>query len=335
MVIETEYVILGAVFICAILLIEGLFYLIQDSTQGRMAANRRMKMLDSGVNPREVYQVLRRDSKASLAKLGILSRPLIYIDRLISQAGLTISLTRAVVLIVAFCGLVIFGLFWAVSRISSLPPLAASPIVLIGVGLSLGLLITVLFLNRLARKRMQLFAEQLPDSLDIMVRSLQAGHPVATAMSLVTKEMRDPIGSEFGLAVDEMTYGLDMRDALENMGQRVNHDECQDFQYVLVSINIQHDTGGNLAETLSGLSRVIRQRFQMFKKIRVLSAEGRLSAKILAVLPMLFVFLMVTGKPGFYKDVVDDPLFWPIVGIAVALQLIGMFIMHRLVNFRV
>ena len=335
MVIETEYVILGAVFICALLLIEGLFYLIQDTTQGRMAANRRMKMLDSGTNPREVYQVLRRKSTAGLDKFGFFGRPLRYIDGLVSQSGLTISFARTMILIVAFCGLVVFGLFWAVSRIGNLPPVAASPVVIVGVGITIGLTISLLFLGRLAKKRMQLFAEQLPDSLDIMVRSLQAGHPVATAMSLVTKEMRDPIGSEFGLAVDEMTYGLDMRDALENMGQRVEHDECRDFQYVLVSINIQHDTGGNLAETLSGLSRVIRQRFQMFKKIRVLSAEGRLSAKILAILPMLFVLMMATGKPSFYNDVIDDPLFWPIVGIAVALQLIGMFIMQKLVNFRV
>ena len=216
-----------------------------------------------------------------------------------------------------------------------MPPLATNPALLVLVGTLLGVVIALFFLKRLAKKRMQLFSEQLPDSLDIMVRSLQAGHPVATAMALVTKEMRDPIGSEYGLAVDEMTYGLDMRDALENMGRRVDHPECQDFQYVLVSINIQHDTGGNLAETLAGLSHVIRQRFQMFKKIRVLSAEGRLSAKILAVLPALFVLFMVTGKPSFYNDVLDDPLFWPIVGIAVVLQLVGMFIMHKLVNFRV
>ena len=97
MVIEAEYVILGAVFICAILLIEGLYYLIQDSTQGRSAANRRMKMLDSGTNPREVYQILRRDSKASLERFGSFSRPFRYLDRLLSQSGLTISLLRAII----------------------------------------------------------------------------------------------------------------------------------------------------------------------------------------------------------------------------------------------
>ena len=335
MAIDIEYVILGAVFICALLLIEGLYYLVQDTTQGRMAANRRMKLLDSGTNPREVYQVLRRKPDANFDNYGIFGRPFENVDQLISQSGLTISLSRAIILIVAFSGLMVFGLFWVVGRVGTLPPLAANPVTVIIVGIALGVFISIFILQRFAKRRMQLFAEQLPDSLDIMVRSLQAGHPVATAMSLVTKEMRDPIGSEFGLAVDEMTYGLDMRDALENMGHRVNHEECRDFQYVLVSINIQHDTGGNLAETLAGLSHVIRQRFQMFKKIRVLSAEGRLSAKILAVLPALFVLMMVTGKPRFYNDVIDDPLFWPIVGIAVLLQLIGMFIMHKLVNFRV
>ena len=143
------------------------------------------------------------------------------------------------------------------------------------------------------------------------------------------------MGTEFGIAVDEMTYGLDLRQALENLGKRVDHKNCQDFQYVLVSINIQHDTGGNLAETLAGLSKVIRDRFQMFKKIRVLSAEGRLSSKILAALPILFLLFMITSKPEFYTAVIDDPLFWPIIFLAAGLQIIGILIMRKLVNFRV
>ena len=126
-----------------------------------------------------------------------------------------------------------------------------------------GIIAPIMHLKTMRANRVKKFSEQLPDALDIMVRSLQAGHPISAAMSLVSKEMSDPIGTEFGIAVDEMTYGLDMRDALESMGRRM---EVQDFQYVVVSINIQHETGGNLAEVLRNLSTVIRDRFRMFKK---------------------------------------------------------------------
>jgi tight adherence protein B len=180
--------------------------------------------------------------------------------------------------------------------------------------------------------RLKTFAEQLPDALDIMVRSLQAGHPISAAMTLVTKEMPDPIGTEFGIAVDEMTYGLELREALANLGERV---DVEDYQYVVVSINIQHETGGNLAEVLHGLSTVIRARFRMFKKIKALSAEGRLSAKILAILPIGFAALTFSNKPHYYINAADDPLFWPLVGVALGLELVGVYIMYKLVNFRV
>jgi tight adherence protein B len=165
-----------------------------------------------------------------------------------------------------------------------------------------------------------------------MVRSLQAGHPISAAISLVSKEMGDPIGTEFGIAVDEMTYGLDMREALYNMGRRI---EIQDFQYVVVSINIQHETGGNLAEVLRNLSTVIRDRFRMFKKIRALSSEGRLSAIVLSFLPFAVGAIIFTGNPGFYLNVADDPLFLPMMAAALGLMLAGIFIMYRMVNFRV
>lgn len=335
MPIDTQYVILGVIFICAVLLIEGVYYLVQDTTTTRSAANRRMKMLASGTDPREIYSILRRRSRDQFKKFGPLERPIEAYDTAVQQSGYSLPLSRALLLMLVLSVLLILGFLYLVNRLGTLPPVVANPAFSIVLGTILGIAIPYFLFKHLAKRRMQKFTEQLPDALDIMVRSLQAGHPVASAMGLVTKEMRDPIGTEFGIAVDEMTYGLDLRDALENLGRRVDHEAAQDFQYVLVSINIQHDTGGNLAETLSGLSRVIRERFQMFKKIRVLSAEGRLSAKILAGLPPLFVLFMITSKPAFYTEVIEDPLFWPIVGVAILLQIIGMYIMHKLVNFRV
>ncbi len=116
------------------------------------------------------------------------------------------------------------------------------------------------------------------------------------------------------------------------MGRRI---EIQDFQYVVVSINIQHETGGNLAEVLRNLSTVIRDRFRMFKKIRALSSEGRLSAIVLSFLPFAVGALIFTGNPGFYLNVIEDPLFLPMMAAALGLMLAGIFIMYRMVNFRV
>jgi tight adherence protein B len=109
----------------------------------------------------------------------------------------------------------------------------------------------------------------------------------------------------------------------------------EDFKYVVVAISIQHETGGNLAEVLHGLSTIIRDRFRMFRKVRALSAEGRLSMKILTALPFVFAAFAFSSRPEFYLDVIDDPLFLPMVGGGVALELLGILIMHKLVNFRV
>ncbi len=125
---------------------------------------------------------------------------------------------------------------------------------------------------------------------------------------------------------------LDLQTAFENLGDRVG---APDFQYVVVSINIQHETGGNLAEVLSNLSSVIRARFRMFKKIRALSGEGRVSAWVLSILPILVFIGIMSGNPRFYLDVMGDPWFWPGIGIAIFLLSLGIFIMYRLVNFRV
>jgi tight adherence protein B len=198
--------------------------------------------------------------------------------------------------------------------------------------LAVGIVLPILYLKNRRSERIKQFSEQLPDALDIMVRSLQAGHPISAAMGLVTKEMADPIGTEFGITVDEMTYGLDLRDALQNMGRRL---EVQDFQYVVVTINIQSETGGNLAEVLQNLSFVIRERFRMFKKIKALSSEGRISAIILSATPFLTGATILVASPTYYLQVAEDPLFLPLMLGSLALMLTGIFVMFRMVNFRV
>ena len=331
MIIEPIYLLYGAIFLAALLLVEGLYLLYQDTRGGSSAVNRRMSMLATGKDSQQVFEHLRRKPTSRAERLGVLGGWFVRLDRMIAQSGLTIS-TGRMLLIMAGLTASCFLFLLYFTNAGTLPGEPAAIFGWVLLSILLGVLVPIVYLSTLKSKRLKMFSEQLPDALDIMVRSLQAGHPISAAIGLVSKEMGDPIGTEFGIAVDEMTYGLDMREALQNMGRRI---EVQDFQYVVVAINIQHETGGNLAEVLRNLSTVIRDRFRMFKKIKALSSEGRLSAIVLSFLPFAVGALIFTGNPGFYLNVIDDPLFLPMMGAALGLMLAGIYVMYRMVNFRV
>src|SRR3546814_332202 len=152
------------------------------------------------------------------------------------------------------------------------------------------------------------------------------------AMGLVAREMSDPMGTEFGIMVDEMTYGLEMSAALENLSDRV---QVEDFYYVVMSIGIQRETGGNLSGVLSGLAYVIRERARMFLKVRSLSSEGRLSALILCALPFVVGATIFATNPVYYTEAVDDPLFLPVLGGAFFNLMAGIFMIRRMINFQI
>ena len=164
-----------------------------------------------------------------------------------------------------------------------------------------------------------------------MVRSMRAGHPVSVAVTLVARELSDPIGTEFGMVADEMTYGLDLEAALQNMCMRVGQ---QDLPFVLVAISIQSRTGGNLAEVLSNLSRVIRDRFKLRRRVKAMSAEGRMSAGALSLIPLLVFLAVNLLAPGFYGDIKHDPLIPPVATITFLIWAMGICIIYRLVNFK-
>jgi tight adherence protein B len=180
-------------------------------------------------------------------------------------------------------------------------------------------------------RRQKKFAEQLPEGLDIIVRGLRSGHPVSVAFSLVGRELQDPIGSEFGITIDEMTYGLDMTRALRNLADRVG---IPDMSLLVTAVALQSSSGGNLGEVLSNLSRVLRDRFQLRRKVRALSAEGRFSAIGLAILPVLIGGLIFVQNPRYYSDVWDEPIFMPALYGLIVWSLIGNLIMRKMINFK-
>jgi tight adherence protein B len=166
----------------------------------------------------------------------------------------------------------------------------------------------------------------------MIVRSLRAGHPTPIALTMVAREMPDPIGSEFGIVVDEITYGADLETALRNLYFRIGQDDLPLF---VTAVAIQGSTGGNLGEILENLSAVIRQRFKMRRKIRALAAEGRASALILSSLPIVMFLIIQLVAPDFYASVWDIPMTKHALLIAGCWMGIGNLIMYRLVNFRI
>jgi tight adherence protein B len=174
--------------------------------------------------------------------------------------------------------------------------------------------------------------DQFPVALDVFVRGLRAGHPIAAALDLLTVEMPDPIGTQFGVVVDEVTYGAELRDALQAMAERWDLDDMRMF---VVSLSVQSETGGNLAEILDNLSGVIRERHSMYLKVRALSSEGRMTALMLTVLPIFSFTLLFLSNPKFYLDVADDPYFLPGFLVLIMMYVIGFMTIRKLVDLKV
>lgn len=315
------------VFASVLLLVVGAHRLYVDGTAGRRTAIRRLQSLVDRSVPRDSTETLRRKPHDRISLLARFDGWLVWLERLVGDAGFSVSVRRVLWLMGSITGFIFAG---AMTAVNGIGPAGVAAMALAAVGVGVGTTIAVLVYLR--ARRIARFSAQLPEALDIMARSLRAGHPVGAALGMVAREMPEPIGVEFGLAVDEMTYGLDLREALANLAQRMTVPE---LQYLAIAIGIQHETGGNLAEVLQGLNAVIRARLRMLKKIRALSAEGRLSSHVLAALPLVFAGIVFVSRPDFYLSAIDDPLFFPIVGAALGLELAGIYIMHRLVNFHV
>ena len=321
------YVIYAAVFIGALLFLEGLFYLLLDfRSRSNAAKNRRLRLLATGLSGEAALMRLRRRRAGEEGNLAALARNIPgydELDRLLGRAGLQISVGRVLLMIAGITVALFVALFVLRKGADSTTVLLS---VLVGVGAPL------LIVMRMARYRLNKLNEQLPDAIDMIVRSLHAGHPVSAAFSLVAQEAKDPIGTEFGITYDEMTYGLDLTDALTNLSERV---PLRELHFMVVSVRLQHSTGGNLAETLSVLSSVIRERRRMRDKIRALSAEGRASALVLTLLPFVVGTGMKLMAPDYYAAIPSDLVLTVAMGLSFLLLAIGIALMYRVVNFRV
>jgi tight adherence protein B len=181
-------------------------------------------------------------------------------------------------------------------------------------------------------QRRQRLVQQLPDALDLMARSLRSGYPLSASIRTVAESMQDPIATEFGIVVDQISYGDELVVAMRKLSDRV---PTEDFRYLAASVAIQHGTGGNLGRVLTLLSQVIRGRAMMRRKIKAMSAEGRISALILSCIPFLMVGLNSIITPEYYGGVVEDPMFLPLAGVAIGLIVTNALVMAKLVSFKI
>ena len=317
---DTIYLFYILVGVSAAMFAEGIYLLFYTKSSYRKNINRRLKVLDEKTDRESVLVQLRRER--GLTASGDYRLPLVKFNQLVLQSGLTIGFTR-LLLLVAIGAIAAFA---ATTVLTGNLPKA------MGAALFAALVLPFLVLKFLRARRQKRFAAQFPDAIDVIVRSLRAGHPVPTAVSMVSREMPDPVGSEFGIVVDEITYGADLETALRSLYYRVGTDDLPLF---VTAVAIQGSTGGNLGEILENLSKVIRERFKMRRKIRALAAEGRASALILSSLPIAMFLMVQILVPEFYGSVWHEHLTKLVLFLAGCWMGIGNLIMYRLVNFRI
>lgn len=182
------------------------------------------------------------------------------------------------------------------------------------------------------RRRLHKFEERFPEALDLLGRAVRAGHAFTTGLEMIAKECGEPLAGEFRTAFEEQNFGLPLRDALLNLSERV---PLIDVRFFVTALLIQKETGGNLAEILDGLSRVIRDRFRIYREVQVRTAQGRLTAAILIALPIFMAITISIINPNYMKVLFEDPKGPLILGIAAGLQAIGSMILWKIIHFEV
>jgi tight adherence protein B len=312
------WVISALAFGAALLGVQGLYLLLFRARREKNAVNRRLMLGSRMSNANEVLETLRRERGVDfLTRTGLLPD----FNLVVIQSGLRVSAT-GLLLSAAGIAVVLFLLFKLAFGSEILALVIAAPLSLAAV---------YGYLRRARGKRIAAFSEQFPDALDVIVRGLRAGHPFRVALGLVAREMPDPVGSEFGVTADEIMFGLEQATAIDNLCQRVGQD---DLSFFATAVTIQHQTGGNLAEILSRLSRLVRNRAKLRLKIRALSAEGRASAIALSLAPFILFGIITLISPQYFGAVKDHPAILPAAVLGLLLLIVGNIVMYRMVNFK-
>lgn len=320
-----------ALFFAVSLLVAGV-YLTWNASHGREAKRiaRRLQMLSDnatgdqgdGTAARQPVSLLKKrvlSATPPVQRVLMRMSPAHAIDRLLEQSGLTFNVAQFFVASLG-CGLAVL-----VPMIFFNVPAAMTT------GIA-ALAIPLLYVIGKKRRRLARIEQQLPDALDLMSRALRAGHALPSAIKMVGDEMSDPLACEFRIVSDEVNYGVSLPDALKSLSSRL---PGTDAGYFVVAVLIQRETGGNLTELLGNIAAIARERLKLSGQIRVFSAEGRLSAWILGVLPFGIAAVLQLGNPEFLQVLWTDPGGRKMLGGMLVLMAFGVVWMRKLIRIRI
>jgi tight adherence protein B len=318
MIANELWLIYALIFGAVLLAIQGAYWVLFKERGERKKINRRLALTAELGNPSDVLQTLRKERGVDvLVHIPSLEN----LKRLVVQSGVRFT-AKVLLLWFAVPAVLFYVSFRSALGLNLLAAVLAVP---------MAVAFFYLFLHRARRRRIAKFSEQLPDALDVILRGLRAGHPFRVALGLVAREMPDPVGSEFGIVADEIMFGLDQSIAVDNLAPRVGH---SDLSFFSTAVNIQQHTGGNLAEVLGRLSRMLRSRSKLRLKIRALSSEGRLSAVALSLTPFVLFVVVTLLSPDYFFSVKDHPITIPAMILGLVMLGVGNVILYRMVNFK-
>ena len=322
MIVNPAIIVYGLIFLAVLLLVEGIYLVVfGKSISLNSRVNRRLDLLEKGGQREKVLEQLRKEASQHLKAKGI---PLYSILASKAQKANIAFSPKALIGVMGLLSVVAFlGL--------KIGTTAATPVqlalsVLMGVGA------VFFWVSKKAKKRMDMIEEQLPDAVELMVRSLRVGHPFASAIHIVAKEVPDPLGSEFGMIAAEAAYGREIPESLKDLAERIG---MQDLRFLAVAVTIQSQSGGNLAEILDGLAKVIRSRFRLFRRVRAITAEAKWSGVFLSAFPLVVLAVIQLLKPDYFDTVKDTPAFVPAALIVFVFLGINVIFMKMMVNIKV
>ena len=317
-----EPIIYGLIFIGVLVLVEGLYLVaFGKSINLNSRVNRRLEMLEKGTRREEVLDKLRKEMQQHMDRRTI---PIYsMIAEKAQKAAIAFTPQQLIMIMAGLSAVAFFGLTIGTST--------EAPVRLI-ISIGIGVGAVYFWVATKAKKRMSMIEEQLPDAVELMVRSLRVGHPFTSAISIVAKEIQDPLASEFGIIADESAYGRDVGEALKDMAERL---DMQDLRFLAMAVTIQQQSGGNLAEILAGLAKVIRARFKLFRRVNAITAEAKWSGKFLSAFPIVALIVIKLGDPHYYDEVMTHPFFVPGCIAVVVFLSANLLVMRKLTDIKV
>ena len=320
--ISTAPLIYILIFVAVVVMVNGIYLIVfGKSISLNSRVSRRLALLEKNANREQVLEQLRKEMNQHLNAKNI---PLYsMLAKKAQRANIAFS-PQALIGIMAL--LSVFAFFLLSVFTAAATGLKIAMAIVMGVG---GVYVWV---NRTEKKRISLLEEQLPDSIDLMVRSLRVGHPFSTAVGIVAKEIPDPLGSEFGVISDEAAYGRDVSESLKAFAERM---DSQDLRFLAVAVTIQQQSGGNLAEILEGLSKVVRARFKLFRRVRAITAEAKWSGMFLSGFPIAALVMINVIKPDYYDGVKETSAYVPAAIFVVTFLIINIIYMKVMTNIKV